>query len=251
MEPHTADDLLRAIRSGGRIPQHLAMIMDGNGRWAGARGLPRFRGHTAGMRSVREVVEGAIQAGVSWLTLFAFSQENWQRPAPEIGALMRLLDRYVAREKDELARQGVRVRVFGDLERIDKPRRRAIDTIEEATRDGTVLGLQLMISYGARAEIVRAARRLADRVAQGRLAPGEIDEDTFAAELLTAGIPDPDLLIRTSGEMRISNFMLWQLAYTELYVTPVLWPDFDRVQLFHAIEDYQRRERRFGRVTTA
>ena len=244
-------DALQAIRLGGRVPQHIAVIMDGNGRWAAARGLPRFRGHTAGMRSVREVVEGAIQAGVSWLTLFAFSQENWNRPAREIGALMRLLDRYVAKERDELVKQGVRVRVFGDLARIDARRQRAITAIEDATRTGTRLALQLMISYGGRNEIVRAARRLAERVEQGLLSVGEIDEATFAAELLTAGIPDPDLLIRTSGEQRISNFLLWQLAYTELYITPILWPDFDRTQLFAAIDEYQKRERRFGRVTTA
>ena len=244
-------DVLQAIRRGGRVPQHIAIIMDGNGRWAGARGLPRFRGHTAGMRSVREVVEGAIQAGVSYLTLFAFSQENWNRPAPEIGALMRLLDRYVAKERDELVKQGVRVRVFGDLSRMDARRQRTIAAIEDATRAGTGLALQLMISYGARNEIVRAARRLAEKVEQGQLSVGEIDQAAFSAELLTAGIPDPDLLIRTSGEQRISNFLLWQLAYTELYITPVLWPDFDRAQLFAAIDEYQKRERRFGRVTTA
>ncbi|MCI0435074.1 MAG: polyprenyl diphosphate synthase [Gemmatimonadetes bacterium] len=244
-------DLLQKVRRGDRIPEHIAVIMDGNGRWASARGLPRFRGHTAGMRSVREVVEGAIQAGVSWLTLFAFSQENWNRPAREIGALMRLLDRYVTRERDELIRQGVRVRVFGDLEPLDARRRRAIEDIEQATREGKTLALQLMLSYGSRAEIVRATRRLAEKVGRGFIAVGEIDEAAFEAELFTAGVPDPDLLIRTSGEQRISNFLLWQVAYTELYVTPVLWPDFDRAQLFTAILDYQRRERRFGRVPSS
>jgi len=248
--PAPSDDLA-AIRQGGRIPAHVAVIMDGNGRWARARGLPRFRGHAAGMQSVREVIEGAIEAGVSWLTLFAFSQENWNRPAREIGSLMRLLERYVTKERDELCRQGVRVRIFGDHEPLPAQTRRAIDEIQAATASGAALGLNLMISYGGRAEIARSARRLAERVAAGRLQPGEIDEAAVAGELFTAGMPDPDLLIRTSGEQRISNFLLWQLAYTELWLTPVLWPDFRREHLFRAIRDYQKRDRRFGRVTAS
>jgi undecaprenyl diphosphate synthase len=227
----------------------VAVIMDGNGRWARARGLPRFRGHSAGMDAVRDVIEGACEAGVSWLTLFAFSQENWNRPATEVASLMRLLQRYVNRERDELVRQGVRVRVFGDRDRLGIGPRRSIENIESATAGGTALNLNLMISYGARAEITRAARRLAERVARGELAPDAINERTLAAELYTAGMPEPDLLIRTSGEQRISNFLLWQLAYTELYITPVLWPDFRRRDLFEAIHDFQKRERRFGRVT--
>lgn len=240
-----------ALRLAGRIPVHVAVIMDGNGRWARARGLPRFRGHAAGMHSVREVIEGSIQAGVSWLTLFAFSQENWNRPVREIGSLMRLLERYVSRERDELCRQGVRVRVFGDLDRLGESTRRAIAEIQSATEAGSVLGLNLMISYGGRAELARAARRLAERVAAGGLQPGSIDEAAVAGELYTSGMPDPDLLIRTSGEQRISNFLLWQMAYTEMYITPVLWPDFGREQLFAAIHDYQKRDRRFGRVTAS
>jgi undecaprenyl diphosphate synthase len=242
-------DVLQAIKLEGRIPTHVAVIMDGNGRWARARGLPRFRGHAAGMRAVRESVEGAIEAGVGILTLFAFSQENWNRPAGEVASLMRLLERYVIRERDELRRQGVRVRIFGDRDRLGTRTRHAIEDAESSTSAGTRLDLNLMISYGARAEIVRAARRLAERVHNGTLAPAEIDEAAFAAELYTVDMPDPDLLIRTSGEQRISNFLLWQLAYTELYITPVLWPDFGRDDLYHAIHDYQRRERRFGRVT--
>jgi undecaprenyl diphosphate synthase len=224
--------------------------MDGNGRWARARGLPRFRGHSAGARAVRECIEGSIEAGVEILTLFTFSQENWNRPASEVEALMRLLRRFARTERDELARQGVAVHVLGDLERLAPAPRRAVADIERHTRGGRRLRLNLMISYGGRAEIVRAAQRLAERAARGELDAADIDTDTFAAELYTADLPDPDLLIRTSGEQRISNFMLWQLAYTEMFVTPVLWPDFTRDTLYQAIYDYQRRERRFGRVTT-
>jgi undecaprenyl diphosphate synthase len=201
------------------------------------------------MQAVREVVEGARLAGVSYLTLFAFSQENWNRPAREVASLMRLLERYVAKERDELRRQGVRVRVFGDLDRLGERQRAAIAEIERVTRSGARLNLNLMISYGSRAEIVRAVRRLLAKVAAGSLSADAIDETTFARELYTAGMPDPDLLIRTSGEQRISNFLLWQLAYTELYITPVLWPDFRREHLYEAIHDYQKRDRRFGRVT--
>lgn len=244
-------DELAAIRLDGRIPAHIAVIMDGNGRWAQQRGLPRYRGHTAGMEAVREVIEGSIQAGVSWLTLFAFSQENWNRPAREIGSLMRLLERYVAKERDELREQGVRVRIFGEHDRMVPSTRAAIEDIQVATAGGTALAVNLMISYGARAEIVRAARSLADKAACGQLRPEDIDESAFADELYTAGMPDPDLLIRTSGEQRISNFLLWQLAYTEMYITPVLWPDFRRGDLFGAIRDFQQRDRRFGRVAAS
>jgi undecaprenyl diphosphate synthase len=239
---------LQQLRIDGRIPGHVAVIMDGNGRWARGRGLPRYRGHAAGMKSVREVIEGAIDAGVSVLTLFAFSQENWQRPAREVSALMKLLQQYVKREQDELREQGVEVRVFGDLERMAPGPRAAVAEIERATRGGSKLALNLMISYGGRLEIVRAARALAEEVAAGSLDPADIDEATFAARLFTADMPDPDLLIRTSGEQRVSNFMLWQLAYTELFITPTLWPDFTREHLFEGILEYQKRERRFGRI---
>ena len=247
---HTAPvDLLQAIKVGGRLPAHVAVIMDGNGRWARSRGLPRFRGHSAGIKSVRDTIEGAIEAGIDVLTLFTFSQENWSRPAAEVDALMKLLRRFAKQEREELKRQGVEVQVLGDLDRLAAAPRRAVDEIEQHTAGGRTLRLNLMISYGGRAEIARAARRLAERVERGELHPAEIDENMFAGELFTADLPDPDLLIRTSGEQRISNFLLWQLAYTELFVTPVLWPDFRRVHLFEAIHDYQKRERRFGRVT--
>lgn len=242
-------DLLHAIRVDGRIPAHIAIIMDGNGRWARQRGLPRYRGHSAGMSAVREVVEGGIEAGVSVLTLFAFSQENWNRPPREISALMGLLRRYAANEAEDLRDQGVEVHVHGELNKLPVASRAAIDQIQERTSGGTRLKLNLMISYGGRAELVRAARRLAEQVRRGDLDPEDIDERSFSEELYTTGIPDPDLLIRTSGELRISNFLLWQLAYTELFISPLLWPDFAREHLFEAIHDYQRRERRFGRVT--
>ncbi|HEX9109751.1 MAG TPA: isoprenyl transferase [Longimicrobiales bacterium] len=240
---------LKEIRLGGRVPEHVAVIMDGNGRWAKARGLPRYRGHAAGMKSVREVIEGAIEAGVRVLTLYAFSQENWNRPEREVNALMKLLQLYVAREREELVRQGVEVHVHGDLDRLAAGPRQAIERIMSETRGGQVLHLNLMISYGGRAELTRAAQRLAERVRRGELDPADISDEHMAAELYTAGLPDPDLLVRTSGEQRISNFMLWQVAYTELYITPLLWPEFRREHLFAAIHDYQKRERRFGRVT--
>jgi undecaprenyl diphosphate synthase len=242
-------DLLQSIKVGGRLPAHVAVIMDGNGRWARGRGLPRFRGHSAGIKSVRDTIEGAIEAGIGILTLFTFSQENWSRPAAEVESLMKLLRRFAKQERDELKRQGVEVHVLGDIDRLAPAPRRAVDEIERHTAGGRVLRLNLMISYGGRAELTRAARRLAERVERGDMCASDIDEAALAGELFTAGLPDPDLLIRTSGEQRISNFLLWQLAYTELFVTPVLWPDFRREHLFQALHDYQRRERRFGRVT--
>jgi undecaprenyl diphosphate synthase len=244
-----ADELLQQVKLQGGLPAHIAIIMDGNGRWAQARGLPRPLGHKAGMTAVRDVVEGALAAGVEVVTLFAFSQENWQRPVEEIGALMELLQEYIASEMAELASQGVEVRFLGDLERLTPAAIAAVRRLEETTAGGNRLSLNICISYGSRAELTRAARLLAEDVAAGRLAPGEIDEDAVAARLYTAAWPDPDLLIRTSGELRLSNFLLWQLAYAELHVTPVLWPDFSRQHLWEAILEYQRRDRRFGKVS--
>lgn len=243
-------DALQQLELDGPVPRHVAVIMDGNGRWARSRGLPRYKGHAAGMDSVREVIEGAGDAGVEILTLFAFSQENWQRPAREVNALMLLLQKYVRTESEELRSQGVEVRVLGDLDRLASGPRKAVEEIQEATRGGTRLKLNLMVSYGGRMEIVRAARAIAEDVAAGRLAPDAVDEAALEKRMFMAGIPDPDLLIRTSGEQRISNFMLWQLAYTELYITPTLWPDFTRENLFEALSEYQKRERRFGRIGT-
>lgn len=202
------------------------------------------------MKSVREAVEGSIQAGIGHLTLFAFSTENWNRPPREISALMGLLELYSRKEKAELKVQGVEVKVLGELDRLGNVTRRAVDSIMEETAGGQTLRLNLMISYSGRREIIRAARSLARLAVEGSLDPREIDDERFQQVLFTRGLPDPDLLIRTSGEMRISNFMLWQLAYTEIHITPVLWPDFTRQDLFAAVLDYQRRERRFGRVTS-
>ena len=243
-----SDDLLQRLKVHGSVPAHIAIIMDGNGRWAKGRALPRPLGHHAGMSAVREVIHGCLDADVGVLSLFAFSQENWQRPAVEIDALMSLLEEYIAREVDNLRSKRVSVRILGDLARLAPGARQAVDRIVAETAGGEDLALNLCISYSSRAEITRAARRLAEDAVAGRLDPANIDEDALARELYTAPWPDPDLLIRTSGEMRISNFLLWQLAYAELYVTPVLWPDFTRRHLFEAILEFQRRDRRFGRV---
>ena len=245
----TPADLLARLMEGGGVPRHGAVIMDGNGRWAKERRLPRTLGHREGMKAVREAVEGAIEAGVEVLTLFAFSEENWNRPPMEIGALMGLLEEYISRETAELRANGVEVHIIGDLARLTTAGRDAVDRLIDGTRGGTKLQLNLAISYSSRAEIARAARRLAEDVLQGRLALEDVDEEALSLRLYTAGLPDPDLLIRTSGEQRISNFLLWQLAYTELYITPVLWPDFTRRHLIEAVIDFQGRERRFGRVT--
>jgi len=240
---------LDQVQLNGEIPSHVAVIMDGNGRWAADRGLPRHAGHRAGMQSVREAIEGSVEAGIKILTLFAFSTENWQRPRNEISALMSLLRVYAEKEQRALRKQGVEVHVLGEIDRLEGLTRSAIERIVQATAGGERLRLNLMISYSGRDEIVRAARRLARRVQNGELAPEEIEDTDFERELFTAELPDPDLLIRTSGEYRVSNFMLWQLAYTELHIAKVLWPDFTREHLFQAVLDYQRRERRFGRVT--
>ncbi len=244
-----ADQLLAQVRAQGAIPRHVAIIMDGNGRWARERMLPRPVGHRNGMKSVREVVEAAIEAGVEVLSLFAFSQENWQRPATEVSALMSLLEEYIQKEANELDQQGVRVIFLGDLDRLPARQRASVDGIMAQTTHNTKLVLNLFISYGARAELVRAARLIAEEVAAGRMSPAQVDEAAVTDRLFTAGCPDPDLLIRTSGEKRISNFLLWQLAYTELHISPVLWPDFGRAELYQAILDFQSRERRFGRVS--
>lgn len=243
-----SSELLEQIRRCGRIPRHVAIIMDGNGRWALQRGLPRHAGHREGMKAVQRALEAAVELGIQVLTLFAFSTQNWQRPPDEISALMSLLEMYARKERAELKRRGVKVRVLGDLERLSSGTRRAVQGIMRATEGGETLQLNLMISYSGRDEILRAARRLAEEVREGRKRLEDIDESTFQDYLFTGGVPDPDLLIRTSGERRLSNFMLWQLAYTEVYVTPVLWPDFTREDFFAAIVDFQRRERRFGRV---
>ena len=239
------------IDMNGPIPRHVAVIMDGNGRWARRRGLPRRTGHEAGMDAVRRTIEASVDAGIEVLTLFAFSTDNWNRPSEEVSALMSLLKAYAERECSELVEKGVEVRVLGTLARMQPSAREAVDRIMRETEGGTTLRLNLMISYSGREDILNAVRRLAARVDAGELAPHEIDAACLEEALLTRGLPDPDLLIRTSGECRISNFMLWQISYSEIHITPVLWPDFSRDDFLAAVLDYQRRDRRFGRVTSS
>lgn len=227
---------------------HVAIIMDGNGRWARARGLPRLAGHRAGLEAVHKVVRVAPDLGIKYLTLFAFSTENWRRPPLEVQGLFALLREYVAKETRELKEQGVRVRFLGEREGLPAAARSVIERCESETSQGERLHLNIALNYGARAELVRATRTLAQRAARGELDPDTIGPAEVAAELYTSGLPDPDLLIRTSGEMRLSNFLLWQLAYTELYFCDVLWPDFTSEDLAAALKAFQKRERRFGGV---
>lgn len=231
-----------------RLPRHVAVIMDGNGRWAQRRGLSRIEGHKRGKDAVRAVVETAREIGLEYLTLYAFSTENWQRPANEVRALMGLLRRYLRTELHRLMKNDIRLRAVGDLRRLPLPVQQSLHDVMHATQENTSLTVALAVSYGAREEIIETARALATAVQQGQLTPEEITEQTFTRHLWTAGIPDPDLLIRTSGEFRLSNFLLWQMAYTEIYVTETLWPDFGREEFLKALVDYQSRERRFGRT---
>ena len=244
----TESELKALIVGNGNIPRHIAIIMDGNGRWAQMRGRPRVFGHQHGMNTVRAVVEGCRELGCDALTLFAFSEENWKRPRSEVKVLMRLLRKYIEKEREELRKNGIRLKCLGRLSKIDPEPRRAIEEAEAYTADCSDMVLNLAISYGSRSEIVDAARHLCREAAAGRLDPENVDESTVEAALYTAGIPDPDLLIRTSGEMRISNFLLWQIAYTEIFITPILWPDFTKKDLFEAIGEFQKRDRRFGSV---
>lgn len=232
----------------GRMPVHVAVIMDGNGRWARERGLSRIRGHWAGAESIREIVRTAGELGVRFLTLYAFSVENWKRPRREVSSLMSLLKRFLAKEERELGRNNVRLRVIGRVEGLPGDVQAAIRRACAATAANTGLTLILALNYGGRSEIADAARRICERVARGEARAADVSEEEIAAHLYTAGIPDPDLLIRTSGEMRVSNFLLWQISYAELYVTPVYWPDFRRQEFVRALLDYQSRERRFGGI---
>lgn len=227
-------------------PAHVAIIMDGNRRWARSRGMPPVYGHRRGADAVRRAVEACAREGVRYLTLFAFSSENWRRPAGEVGELMDLLRIYLRREIDELTRNGIRLRIIGDRSGLADDIRAMIEDGEARTRDNRGLCVVMALNYGSRREIVEAARRVALDVVAGRLEAGAIDEAAVAARLETADIPDPDLLIRTSGEQRISNFLLWQLAYTELVFVPVSWPEFSEAHLRDAFREYQRRERRYG-----
>ena len=236
------DDSSRRRGSERGVPRHVAIIMDGNGRWARMRGLERSEGHRAGARNARRVVEAFANAGVEYLTLYAFSTENWARPTDEVDALLSIIEEAIGSESDNLSGLGVRIRHIGDLNRLPEDLREAIEGCVEMTRDNDRFTLCVAFNYGSRSEIVEAAKALLREGAN----PETLDETAFAERLQTAGMPDPDLIVRTAGEMRLSNFLLWQAAYAEFYSAPALWPDFDAAEAEKAIQAYQRRERRFG-----
>ena len=250
-------DLLTAVSAGSpeetlarqvnfeRLPQHIAVIMDGNGRWAAQRHLPRVEGHRAGIDSVREIVESSARIGIPVLTLYAFSVENWKRPATEVSTLMSLLKRYLRLELNTLLRNNIRFRVIGRFSELAPDVQKELKAAEDRTASNTGMWFNIALNYGGRAEIVEAARR----IVAARVDPDAVDEALFARFLYTAGQPDPDLLIRTSGEMRVSNFLLWQIAYAEIWVTETLWPDFRKRHLLEAIVAYQKRHRRYGGIT--
>ncbi|MCE2959571.1 MAG: isoprenyl transferase [Akkermansiaceae bacterium] len=225
---------------------HIAIIMDGNGRWAKERGLPRAEGHRAGAESIREVTEACIELGVKYLTLYAFSSENWNRPQNEVDGLMKLLDRFLDEKASELDKQNIRLQAIGDLDRLPAATRKRLDRIQEQTKNHQTMTLALALSYGAREEITAAVRSIAKAVVAGEISLEEIDPELFSNHLYTKDIPDPDLLIRTSGEMRISNFLLWQISYSEIVIVKKMWPDFRQGDLFAAVEEYNKRHRRFG-----
>ena len=242
-------ELLQSVKKQASLPEHVAIIMDGNGRWAKKKNLPRTEGHREGIESVRAVVETAGELGIKAVTLYTFSSENWKRPASEVSALMSLLLKTINNEIPELNRQNVRLMTIGDFEALPAAQRLAFKKAIKQLSGNTGLILNLALSYSGRQEIIRAVKNLCHTVSKEKLAIDEINEDLFAQYMQTSEIGDPDLLIRTSGELRISNFLLWQIAYTELYITPALWPDFRRKEFLLAIQDYQHRERRFGKVT--
>lgn len=230
-----------------KLPRHIAIIMDGNGRWAKRRGLPKNFGHRAGIKTVERVVKACRELGIKVLTLYTFSLENWRRPKKEIDTLMKLLDNFLKTRIDEFNKNNIRLIAVGEKEKLPPSIQEKLNRAVELTKRNTGLTLNLALSYGGRAEIVNAAKRIASEVKRNRYKLYEINEHLFSRYLYTANLPDPDLLIRTSGEMRISNFLLWQISYTELYISPKLWPDFTRKDLINAIRDFQKRERRFGR----
>jgi len=232
-----------------RIPRHVAVIMDGNGRWAKDHGQPRVLGHRSGVDAVRTIAEAAAEIGVEWLTLYAFSTENWNRPVTEVNALMDILVEAVTREVETMNRNNIRLNLIGDIDHLPEATREAMRAGMEQTRQNNRMTLTLALNYSSRWEITEAMRQAVSLSADGKLTPDQVNEDLVNSLLATAGMPDPELLIRTSGELRISNYLLWQIAYTELYFSDVFWPDFDREALFEAILDYQRRERRFGRIS--
>ena len=237
------------METGRKIPQHIAIILDGNGRWAKAKGMPRNYGHTAGAKNVETVCQAAHDLGVKYVTMYAFSTENWNRPEGEVEALMKLLESYLKNCIKTADKNNMRVRVIGDTTRLSERFQERIRELEAASAKNDGLNLQIAINYGSRDEMTRAMRRMSEDVAAGKRKPDEITESVFEEYLDTAGIPDPDLLIRTSGELRLSNFLLWQLAYSEFYFTDVPWPDFHKEELERAIEAYNKRDRRFGVLT--
>jgi undecaprenyl diphosphate synthase len=232
--------------SKSRIPKHIAIIMDGNGRWARKRHLPKLAGHRAGIDRVEEVIRAAKDLGVDILTLYAFSTENWKRPREEVNALMGLLENYLDRETERIAREGVRIRVIGRVGGLPPAIQLKIRRVEERTQSNRKILVNFALNYGGRAEIVDAVKKICEDVKQKRLDSETIDEETFSGYLYTAGLPDPDLMIRTSGEMRVSNFLLWQISYAELHITRKFWPDFKRKDLEQAVHEYQEKDRRYG-----
>ena len=245
--PNPPEGLERALLDETRIPKHVAVIMDGNGRWAKKRALNRLKGHKAGIEAVRETIRAASDSGVEFLTIYSFSTENWKRPDEEVEGLMNLFAKTMLAEVDGLHEEHVRVMTIGDISRLPKETRDAFDDAWNKTKDNDGMTLLVAVNYGSRQEILHAVQQIIDEARETGVVP-QIDEALFERGLYTAGIPDPELLIRTSGEMRISNFLLWQLAYTEIYVTDVLWPDFNRYEFLRALLDYQGRDRRFGAV---
>lgn len=242
------EDLKEKILKKGNLPKHISIIMDGNGRWARKRGLPRIAGHRAGVKTVRRIVEAAGELKISILTLFTFSTDNWKRPREEVSAIMNLLYETTKRELSELEKNNVRLIATGKMEELSSKRREIINKAIERTKHNTGLVLNLALNYSGRSEILDAVKKISLNISAGGLRPEDIDESLFSSYLYTKDLPDPDLLIRTSGEMRISNFMLWQTSYTELYVTDVLWPDFSEKDFYQAIWAYQNRQRRFGKI---
>lgn len=245
IKPGSEEDELVRLIDFDRLPLHVAVIMDGNGRWAKERNLPRIEGHRAGSKSVREVVETSARLGIRYLTLYAFSKENWKRPRTEVNTLWRLLEEYLKREDKTLVKNRIRLQVIGQVEALPDPAQRELERVMELTKNNDRLTVIAALNYGGRAEIVDAVKKL---VSSNDHSVDNLDEDMFSNYLYTAGIPDPDLLIRTSGEVRISNFLLWQIAYAEIWISPLFWPDFKRKDLFQAVLDYQTRERRFGDI---
>ncbi|MEE9442676.1 MAG: isoprenyl transferase [candidate division Zixibacteria bacterium] len=248
--PEDIKHLIEEIQSSGKCPGHVAIIMDGNGRWANQRGLKRTEGHVAGVKAVRKVVEIASEIGIDFLTLYTFSVENWNRPKDEVASLMQLLSRTTLQELDDLMKNNVRLMATGRIDELPVAKRKVLKSAFRKTSKNTGLTLNLALNYGGRTEIIDAIRALTEDIKSGKVVSDDIDEKLFASYLYTADLPDPDLLIRTSGEMRLSNFLIWQTSYTEIYITDTLWPDFNKIDFLTAVKEYIKRDRRFGRVNS-